>query len=226
MTRVGNRRVPARILVPVGLIVLLAILWVTGALVTVQPIRQAQSLAAVMGGGHAFDKVTYVDGIWASRVLPTAEKKSVDLATLVSALEKDASAACARYGHRAGGIYNFLVSFQGTVKRVDTSTPLGTVTVEAPLDGGTLPVKVQVGPVILGTSVRDALPFISFEQFLNQTQYGSVADELNSRVEKDVLSKLDLKTLTGKRVEVKGAFTYDGTDPKKVVVTPLIVTVN
>ena len=48
---------------------------------------------------------------------------------------------------------------------------------------------------------------------------------LNTRVEKNVVSKLDLKTLEGKTVSVKGAFTYDGSNAKDILVTPVLVTV-
>ncbi len=225
MTATGSNRGLVRLGVVVGLVAIFGVLWLTGLLVTVKPIGQTKSLAAVMGGGHAFDKVKYVDSIWTSRVLPTVEEHSIGLDALVSALEKNPAEACKEYGHSVGGTYSFLVSFAGSVTKVDTSTPLGSLLVDVPLSGAMLPVRVQIGPVILGTSIRDALKFISFEQFLNQMQYGSVADELNSRVEQDVLSKLDLKTLTGKRIGVKGAFTFDGTNPKNVVVTPITLTV-
>ncbi|HUZ17143.1 MAG TPA: DUF2291 domain-containing protein [Spirochaetia bacterium] len=225
MTVIGNKQTLVRTAVWVGIVALLVIFWFTGALATVKPIGQAQSLAAVMGGGHAFDKVRYVDSIWQSRVLPTVRDTSVDLGTLVSALEKDPKKATKEYGHDVGGAYNFLVHFSGIVTKVDTSSPRGSIIVNTRYPGGDLAVNIQVGPVILGTSLRDALKFISFGQFLNQMQYGSVADELNNRVEQNVVSKLDLKTLTGKRLDIRGAFTYDGTNAKDVVVTPVLVTV-
>lgn len=203
---------------------ILVILVFAGQVATLKPINQAQSVAAISNGGTAFNKVQYVDKIWDSRVLPTARDTSTPIDTLVNALEKDPKAAAHEYGHDVGGAYSFLVHFSGTVSKVDTASPTGTISVNVPFSGSHLLVNVQIGPVILGTSIRDALKFISFEQFLNQMQYGSVADQINTQVENTVVSKLNLKTLIGKRIDVRGAFTYDGTNAKDLLVTPIIVT--
>jgi len=109
------------------------------------------------------------------------------------------------------------------VTKVDTKSLTGTVTMNADYAGGTLPVRIQIGPIILGTALRDAVKFITFEQFTNQMQYGGVSDELNTRVSNDVVAKLDLKALVGKKLSIKGAFTYDTANPKDVLVTPVIV---
>ncbi len=211
------------IVVPVALLALVVILWLAGFVATVMPINSAPTLAAVMEGGVAFDKVAFVNGIWSSKVVPTVDRDAVDLATLVLALRSSPAAAAKRYGNDVGGAYNFLVRFTGTVATEDTASLTGTFTVDAPFGGGVLPVKVQIGPIILGTALRDAVRFITFEQFTNQMQYGDVSDELNTRVTRDVLSKLDLKGLLGKRVSIKGAFTYDGTNAKDLLITPVIV---
>lgn len=225
MTRVAHSRVLIRIFVPVGLAVVLVILALTGALATVKPIGEATTVAAIQNGGVAFNKVKYVDSIWKSRVLPALRNNAIPIDTLVKALEKNPSAAEKEYGHDVAGAYNFLVSFTGKVSKVDTSTPVGMMTVNVPFSGAMLPVKVQVGPVILGTSLRDALKFISFGQFLNQVQFGSAGEEINTRVAQTIKSELDLKTVSGKTITVRGAFTYDGTNPKDLQVTPVIVKV-
>ncbi|MDA8425225.1 MAG: DUF2291 domain-containing protein [Treponema sp.] len=219
----GNRRKLVRTAVWIGVVVLLAIFWFTGLLATVKPMSEAKSLAAVMGGGVAFDKEKYVDGIWDSRVVPTVEEKSVDLGILVPALEKDADKAGTTYGNNVGGADNFLVRFTGTVTAVDTKSETGSVTVSVPYKGGALPVSVLIGPIILGTALRDAVGFITFEQFTNQIQFGGVSDALNDRVMKDVVSKLDLKALMGRKISVDGAFTYDGADAHDLQVTPVVV---
>ena len=218
----GTRRY-MRVAVPTGIVVVLVILWFTGLLATVKPAGSAPSLAAVMEGGAAFDKVKYVDGIWEARIIPTVEQKAVSLDTLMPVILKDPAAAVKQYGNNIGGAYNFLVQFSGTVTKVDTKSLTGTVTMNADYAGGTMPVKIQIGPIILGTALRDAVKFITFEQFTNQMQYGGVSDELNTRVGNDVVAKMDLKNLVGTTLSVKGAFTYDTANPKDVLVTPVIV---
>ncbi len=218
-------RLYVRIFTPLAMVLLLVVLWLTGLLATVKPIATAQTRAAVMEGGVAFDRVAYVDEIWGSKVLPTVDEKSMEIATLLPALEKDADAAAKEHGNNVGGADNFLVHLVGSVTAVDTASLTGTVTVSAPVDGKTVPVKLQVGPIILGTALRDAVRFISFEQFTNQIQFGGVSDELNTRVTRDVLSKIDVKSLQGKRVDVKGAFIFDPANPRDILVTPVIVKV-
>lgn len=213
-----------RIAFPVSLVALLLVFWFTGLLATVKPFKEAQSIAQLAEGGTAFDKVKYVDSIWESRVLPTVETASLSLDKIIPALEKDPVSAAKEYGNNVGGAYNFLVYFTGTVSKVDTSSMTGTVTVTVSFGDSELPIKVQIGPIILGTALRDAVKFISFEQFLNQIQFGGVSDQLNTMVEKNVVSKLDLKTLVGKTMSIKGAFTYDGSNAKDILVTPVIVT--
>ena len=65
---------------------------------------------------------------------------------------------------------------------VDTSTSLGVMTVQ--LDGynGPIKVKVYIGPRIPSdeTSVRDAVGFINFGDFKEQTEYGKVAPKSTS----------------------------------------------
>ena len=218
----GSRRY-VRIAVPIGIVVVLVVLRFAGLLATVKPIGSAQSLAAVMEGGTTFDKVKFVDSIWESKVIPTVEQKAVGLDVLIPAIQKSPDDAVKEHGNNIGGAFNFLVQFAGKVTKVDTKSLTGTVTVDADYPGGSLPVKLQIGPIILGTALRDAVKFITFQQFTNQMQYGGVSDELNGRVSKEVISKLDVKTLVGKRLQIKGAFTYDTANPKDVLVTPVIV---
>ncbi len=225
MVQTVKSRTIIRASVPIGIIVVLVILSVTGAIATIVPIKGAQSVAAIANGGTAFDPVQFVQSIWKSRVIPEANRSTLTLDTLIPALQKDPAKAVEEYGHNVGGAANFIVTFSGTVTKIDTSSPTGRITMKVPYAGGELAVEVQVGPVILGTSLRDSMPFISFSQFLNQVQYGSVADELNTQVEKSVVSKLDLKNLTGKRLTIRGAFTYDSTNVKDIVVTPIVITI-
>lgn len=223
MASKDSRRKLVRTAVWVGIVALLVIFCLTGLLATVKPIGEATSLAAVMGGGVVFNKEKYVDEVWDSRVIPTVEQKSIDINTLVPALEKNADAAGKSYGTNVGGAYNFLVHFSGTVTAEDTQSPMGSITVSVPYKGASLPVKVLVGPIILSTALRDAVGFITFEHFTNQIQFGGVSDALNDRVMKDVVSKLDLKDIQGKKLTVDGAFTYDGADPHDLQVTPVVV---
>ncbi len=112
-----------------------------------------------------------------------------------------------------------MVKGQGKVTKVDTSTPNGVITVDLGPAGGGQAVTVQIGPSISGQSLRDAVGFISFGDFTNQIQYGSVSGALDDKVAKDVTGKLNPAQLQGKTVSFYGTFTLD--DPKNIVITPV-----
>ena len=55
----------------------------------------------------------------------------------------------------------------------------------------TVIVRVQTGPAINGTDLRDATGSISFEQFTNQIDYQNAGYALNNEMKKQVLAKID-----------------------------------
>ena len=182
--------------------------------------------AAAAPGAAAFNAKTYVDSIWSSRVVPTVHSKAVDARTLLTAIQADQAAAGKRYGRQAGtgSPYSFLVKGTGKVTKVDTSVPTGPVTVA--LSGGAVrgtAAFLATGPVIAGTSLRDAVGFIDFSQFTNQLDFAAVATQLNNRVKTDVLAKIDRASLVGKQVSFEGAFSL--LDPANILIVPTSLTV-
>ena len=83
----------------------------------------------------------------------------------------------------------------------------------------TLVVRVQTGPAINGTDLRDATGTIAFGQFVNQIDYQNAGSALNKEMKKQVLSKIDTATLTGKTISVVGAFKL--INPNNWLVTPV-----
>jgi len=168
---------------------------------------------------EAFDPVAYVDGIWASQLLPAFTEKAVPLSAVLSQMEPDSNgivpkddlvAIANQYGRITDGeAHVYTVKGQGTVSAVNAETSLGTV--EVKLDGYDGPIKVilYVGTRIPSdeASVRDALGFITFGDFKEQTEYGKVASEINKRVTSDVLGNVDRESLLGKSLSFTGAFT-------------------
>ena len=102
-----------------------------------------------------------------------------------------------------------MVEGSGKIVDVNAETSLGTAEVE--IDGYDGPIKAQL---YIGTripsddsSVRDAVGFITFGDFKEQTEYGKAATEINKRVLSTVLADVDRDNLIGKPVSFKGAFT-------------------
>ena len=55
--------------------------------------------------------------------------------------------------------------------------------------------------------MRDAVGFITFGDFKEQTEYGKAATEINKRVLSTVLNEVDREDLVGKPISFKGAIT-------------------
>ncbi|HZY41402.1 MAG TPA: DUF2291 domain-containing protein [Anaerolineae bacterium] len=221
------------VLVVVSLTLLTLLLSITGcsSIATIRPLD-----APPPGSGEAnaaqgssfrtskgFNAVTYVNGLWDSKILPTATNESVDLATLLGEIASDKDAASRKYGHKESGPYNFVVKSEVKVDNVDTTSRAGTVLLKPIGYTGPVEVKMQIGPVMRGTSIRDGSGYIPFNQFVNQIEYADVAEELNNRVLNNVLKGLDFNSLKGKTIVVYGFFTLD--DSTKILITPVKIDV-
>jgi predicted lipoprotein len=167
---------------------------------TVRPLEET----ATPGSGSApsaasFDAVAFVDSIWQSEVLRALDE-AADVETI----------AGGALGSRPTPA---VVRGRGRVASVDTRSRSGTATVA--LDGGPH-VVLQVGPVITGTAIRDALPALGFDRFVNQIQHADVGNELNARVEREVLQPLDREGLRGRHLRFAGMASFEEGRPPTV----------
>ena len=174
---------------------------------TVRPLDEkgapAAGAAAVSG---PFDATAFVESIWRSEVL-----RSLDGARDVAAVASGA----ADLGASGTRPTTVVVRGRGRVVSVDTRSRSGTATIE--LDGtSSSTVVVQIGPVITGTAIRDALPALGFDRFVNQIQHADVGNELNARVEREVLEHLDRAGLRGRHVRFAGMSSFEGGRPLKI----------
>lgn len=145
------------------------------------------------------------------------EARAVDAPTLAAAIVKDKDAAAKQYGiaSSAGVGSEISVKFTGVVG--EGKSGIYVVAVQGIPD--TITVKLQTGPAINGTSLRDATGTIQFGQFVNQIEYQNAGAALNKEMKKQVLAKIDTANLTGKTVAVIGAFKL--INPKNWLVTPV-----
>jgi predicted lipoprotein len=160
----------------------------------------------------------YVDGIWDSKLLPTFNEKAVELSKILSEIEVDADGTASKeiltaiaqnYGLITDGeAHVYMVKGSGKITNVNTETSLGTVEVALDNYDGPIKVLIYVGTRIPSdeTSIRDAVGFISFGDFKEQTEYGKVASEINKRVLSQALGNLDKNSLEGKAISFQGAF--------------------
>jgi predicted lipoprotein len=169
---------------------------------TVRPIESGEDASATAA---ALNPAAYVNSLWSSKLLPSIENSAVDARTFVEAFAKSSAEALARWGRReANGPVYLMVKGEGRVIRTDVRSKVGLALVDvAPFDG-TPDVTVQIGPVIRGTSLRDATGLVRFTDFVNQLQFADVANELNDRVLKTVLASVALPGLAGKTIAFAG----------------------
>ncbi|KQS14598.1 hypothetical protein ASG04_01735 [Curtobacterium sp. Leaf183] len=148
------------------------------------------------------------------KVQKAIAKKATPAATLATAIAADQTAAATKYGVDAGTGPEFATTFTGIVGAAQDGVSPVTVS-GIPSD---LVIRIQTGPAINGTDLRDAPGTIEYGQFTNQIDYQNAASALNDQVKKQVLAKTDVGSLAGKTVTVTGAFQL--VNPKGWLVTP------
>jgi predicted lipoprotein len=99
----------------------------------------------------------------------------------------------------------------------------------APADGKA-DLTINVGPVILGTALRDAVGFIKFGDFTNQIDYAQVSTEMKNLVKAKVLASSDAAKAVGQIIDFEGAYALSGTaaptSAASIVVVPVRLTVS
>ena len=192
---------------------LVAFIAVLPSSVTIVPIAEveAQKLS------EAFDPVAYVEASGTARSsLPSPSGPSIWPSSSTSSrwmsrdsAKKEQLIAIAEENGliTVGEAHVYLVKGVGTVTAVDTESRIKTMTMQLEGYEGPITVQLYTGPRIPSdeTAVRDAVGFINFGDFRDQTEYGKVASELNKRIASEVLGALDVSTLEGKQIAFFGA---------------------
>ncbi|WP_456268440.1 DUF2291 domain-containing protein [Kushneria sp. AK178] len=153
------------------------------------------------------------------QIRDSVESRAVEAPALAQALSEDASAAGERYGVASGIGPIFPVQFTGTAGEGKS----GIYTIDIPdMPEGTT-VRVQTGPAINGTVLRDATGEISFGQFTNQIEYQNAGASINDAMKAEVLEDVDTANLSGKTVEITGVFQM--INPNNWLITPVALDV-
>jgi predicted lipoprotein len=145
--------------------------------------------------------------------------RAVDAATLSEAVAADKNAAAEQYGVAAGIGAVIPVKFTGVVGEGKS----GIYNVAVDGLAGETKIRVQTGPAINGTDLRDATGEIRFGDFKNQIEYQNAGAAINNAMKGEVLAGVDTAGLTGKTISVVGAFTL--INPKNWLVTPVEIAV-
>jgi predicted lipoprotein len=207
--------------------------WVAGAAVALIALTLAScrivatsevKALAESGSGKsaaAFDPDKMVDEIWSSKVVPYFEKRAGDFTQVRDLAAKAPDEAGAKYGYRPkadGTPWTLMVKLEGVIVAADTESRAGAIGIDATGQGRT-DATVQIGPAMRGTAIRDALEFVSFNDFTNQIDFARYGKAFNVHVNKAVLEKLPRDGLVGRKVFVLGAYPLAAGDPP--LVTPV-----
>jgi predicted lipoprotein len=174
-----------------------------------------------------FDPAAYVDGVWDTKLVPHFAGKAVDMGKLIDAVAQDPDEAGKKYGLRAdaeGSPWSFAVHAKARLVSVNTESRAGTLVVEIATESGKHEVTLQIGPVVKGSTIRDSVPFFTFENVTNQIEFAQVGRSFNERALKEIAPALPKLTTPGTPLEFHGAISINGV-PETYVVTPVSIKV-
>lgn len=190
------------------------------------PTADVQKLSAQQGGNAAvFDPDAMAASIWASKVLPYFEKKAGPFLEVRDLAARSADEAGARFGYRpkSGDVpWALLVRLEGVIVAADTESRAATISVDA-TGKGAADAIVQIGPALRGTAIRDALDFVSFNDFTNQIDFARYGKAFNTYLNSEILEKLPREPLVGRKVTVVGAYPFNSAGDVPLV-TPVEMT--
>lgn len=148
------------------------------------------------------------------RIRIAVEERAVNAPQLAAEIAEDRDGAIARHGAAGGSGAVMPVRFTGVVG--EGRMGVHAIEIEGmPEDIG---VRLQTGPAITGTDLRDATGDIAFGQFRNQIEFQNAGSAINRAMAAEILSGLDRDTLEGSTVTVTGVFRL--VNPANWLVTP------
>jgi len=200
------------------------IIWLVVILVALVALSRGVKVVGIDSAAAANPKAFSAAEFGASefpKVVEGIKKRAVPATTLADALKANVADATTKYGiAEPGGLGpEFCVSFTGVV---GTGTS-GVYDVKVEGVPSSLVIRVQTGPAINGTDLRDATGTISFGQFTNQIDYQNAGSALNDQLKQQVLANVDTTNFKGKTISVVGAFQL--INPNGWLVTPVELTV-
>lgn len=137
------------------------------------------------------DVGAYLQSIWPDRVMQEARNAAIVMTPGAEDLARSAAAV--------------FVRGTGKVVDVDERSRVRLALVDLTPGDGRPDVAILIGPVLTGTALRDALPFIRFNDFASQIDYAAVSRGLHDRVTAALLEGLDPAALRGSTVTFIGA---------------------
>lgn len=207
-------------LIAMCMVALLSVTTMTGCIKIVKIGEEGK-----LTGEVAFNAGDDVASFWDSQAIPELTEKAVDLGAFLTEANGDLNSLADKYGKYSmgtSGELTYTVKGEGTITEVETEKKAGYMKVQSAGYDGPEEIKIQVGSVIKGSSVRDALSFIKFGDYTNQEEYAAVSQSINSIIMETVINPESAKEMSGKTIEFTGCFTVSGNDV--ILITPVTLT--
>jgi predicted lipoprotein len=205
------------------LVAMLAVAALPGCKIVKTPTAQEQAAETAKTAFNPSDKV---EAIWQSQAIPSIEKRAGDFKQVMSLIAANPDDAGAKFGHRekeGNAPWTYVVKFEGKIVAADTQSRAATIDVDTDGDGKA-DAKVQIGPALRGTALRDSLDFVNFNEFKNQIEWAQFGKAFNEKVNATLLQALPRDGMVGKTVKVTGAFPMSPSGQLPLV-TPATLTV-
>ena len=206
----------------ITLMCLVMVLSLTGCVKVVQIGHEGE-----LTGDVAFNAEENIEKIWDSQAVPEYEKKAVDLPQFLTDSSGDFTKLADKHGNYSmgnKGELSYVVKGQGKVTEVNREKKAGYAVVQLEGYSGPEVVKLQIGSVYRGTAARDCLSLIKYEDYKNQVEWAKVSQSIHGVVSKDVIGKVDLDQLQGKKVTFVGCFSVVN-GSQEILVTPVMLKV-
>ena len=160
--------------------------------------------------------------LWPAKLLPYAQSKAGKLQDVQAAIGVNADEAGKKYGYRekqGSGTWTVLALVEGKIVAAIIESRAATIDVDVDGDG-IADATVQIGPVLRGTSIRDSLDFVNFNDFTNQIDFAQFGKAFNTYAIENVLKPFPREKPVGKTVTVLGAYQIPQTGQLPLV-TPI-----
>ncbi|MBB3978401.1 putative lipoprotein [Rhizobium azooxidifex] len=166
----------------------------------------AEEAAEAASGG--FNPERQAGQLWDEKVVPFLDQRAGPIQEVAALVGSDPNAAGAKYGHKeeqGSAPWTYAAKVSGTIVKAETKSRAAYL--DTDIDGdGKADVRIQIGPVIKGTAIRDSLDFVNFNEFKNQIQWAEFGKAFNNHLNAVTLEKLPREALEGKKVDAVGAY--------------------
>lgn len=174
---------------------------------------------------ETFNPDRMVEEIWDAKVLPYLAAKAGSFPEVSQLAMRDPAVAGQKYGNprkQANSPWTYVAKAEGRIVAANTQSRAATIDIDADGDGKA-DLRVQIGPALRGTALRDALDFVDFNAFKNQIDFAQFGKAFNTYANSTVLSKLPRDKLEGRTATLLGAY-VPGSATELPLMTPADVT--